>query len=307
MIKDIPTSEEFDIAAKAQFDFAWDIVISFLLMINHASRYSEIDENDKEAFWETARQRILTSLIIAQQGVELAIKGKLVEISPYLLISGNYSDWPKDNDGRGVSFSEFRAIDAQDLIKVYNTVNATKFDDKFSELFDRLRKQRNKAMHTVSRDLNVSAQEVILILLEVHEYLYHDENWVETRADFLGNSPETHLYFDTDHVSGLVAKEFLTVFNFLTPSQITRFFKIDKKQRLYYCPQCKYEGDKYEGIEPIYAVLRPNKPDSDNLFCFVCNDVHLVDRDDCLTEGCPGNVISCEYAICCTCGEDQSS
>lgn len=305
MIKDIPTNEEFDIAAKAQFDFAWDIVISFLLMINDASRYSEIDEHDKEAFWETARQRILTSLIIAQQGVELAIKGKLVEISPYLLISGNYSDWPKDNDGTGVSFSEFRAIDAQDLIKVYNTVNAIKFDDKFSDLFDRLRKQRNKAMHTVSRDLNVSAQEVILILLEVHEYLYHDENWVETRADFLGSSPETHLYFSTDHVAGLVAKEFLTVFNFLTSAQIKRFFKIDKKQRLYFCPKCKYEGDKYEGLEPKYAVLRPNEPDSDTLFCFVCNDVYLVDRNDCLIKECLGNVISVEYAMCCTCGEDQ--
>ena len=43
-------------------------------MINDASRYSEIDENDKEAFWETARQRILTSLIIAQQGVERWIR-----------------------------------------------------------------------------------------------------------------------------------------------------------------------------------------------------------------------------------------
>ncbi len=100
MIKDIPTSEEFESAAKAQFDFAWDIVISYVLALEEARGYVEVDEEDVKAFWETARQRILTSLIIAQQGVELAVKGKIVAVSPFLLISGNHSDWPKDG-GRG--------------------------------------------------------------------------------------------------------------------------------------------------------------------------------------------------------------
>jgi len=50
------------------------------------------------------------------------LKAKLVAISPFLLIAGNPSEWPKVLDETGVSFSDFRAIDAQDLIKVYNTV-----------------------------------------------------------------------------------------------------------------------------------------------------------------------------------------
>lgn len=302
MIKDIPTSEEFDSAAKAQFDFAWDIAISFLLTLDEAKGYSEIDEEDEKAFWETARQRILTSLIIAQQGVELAIKGKLVAISPYLLISGNHSDWPKDNDGAGVSFSEFRAIDAQDLVRVHDTVQERKLDSGFSVLFERLRKLRNKAMHTVDKELNVSAEDVVLILLEVHEYLYASENWVATRRDFLNNSAATHVFFDTDHVEGLVAKEFLIVFNFLKPAETTRFFKIDRKQRLYLCPECKYESEKYDYIEPKYAVLRPNEPNSEHLFCFVCDSLHPVERKDCSQDDCPGNVISMEYDVCCTCG-----
>lgn len=303
MIKDIPTSDEFDSAAKAQFDFAWDIVISFLLTLEDARRYIEVEDEDEEAFWKTAHQRILTSLIIAQQGVELAIKGKLVSISPYLLISGHQSDWPKDSTGDGVSFSEFRTIDAQDLIKVHDTVHDKKLDSKFSDLFEKLRKLRNKAMHTVNKELSVSAQDVVLILLEFHEHLYSNENWIATRRDFLNNSAAAHVFFDIDHVKGLVAKEFLTVFNFLKPAEILRFFKIDKKQRLYLCPECKYESEKYDQIEPRYAVLRPNEPDSDNLFCFVCNSLHPVEREICSQEECPGNVISTEYQICCTCGE----
>jgi hypothetical protein len=305
MIKDIPTSEEFDSAAKAQFDFAWDIVISFLLTLEEARGHTEVDEDDEKGFWETARQRILTSLIIAQQGVELAIKGKLVAISPYLLISGNHSDWPKDTDGTGISFSEFRAIDAQDLIRVHDTVYEKKLDSEFSVLFEGLRKLRNKAMHTVDKELNVSAQDVVLILLDVHEYLYTNENWIATRRDFLNNSAATHVFFDTDHVEGLVAKEFLTVFNFLKPAETMRFFKIDRRQRLYLCPECKYESEKYDPIEPKYAVLRPNEPDSEHLYCLVCDSLHPVEREDCSREECPGNVISVEYGDCCTCGENQ--
>lgn len=305
MIKDIPTSKEFDSAAKAQFDFAWDIVISFMLTLEEAKGYAEVDEQDEKAFWETARQRILTSLIIAQQGVELAIKGKLVAVSPYLLISGSHSDWPKDNDGTGISFSEFRAIDAQDLVRVHDTVHEKKLDLGFSVLFERLRKLRNKAMHTVDKELNVSAQDVVLILLEVNEYLYGNENWIATRRDFLNNSAATHVFFDTDHVEGLVAKEFLTVFNLLKPAETMRFFKIDRKQRLYLCPECKYESGKYDSIEPKYALLRPNEPDSEYLFCFVCDSVHPVERNDCSQVECLGNVISVEYGICCTCGENH--
>jgi hypothetical protein len=266
MIKDIPTSFEFDSAAKAQFDFAWDIVISFLLTLEEAGRYTAIEKEEEAAFWETARQRVLTSLIIAQQGIELAIKGKLVSINPFLIIAGTPADCPKDVDGTGVSFSDFRAIDAQDLVKVHNTVAASSLDDDFVRLFEKLRKLRNKAMHTVDQELSVPAQELISMLLEVHEYLYPCDNWVSTRRNFMNESPATHVFFDTDHVEGLIVREFLTVFNFLTPSQTSRFFNINKRQRLYSCPECKYESDKYEMIDPRYAVLQPNEPDSEHLY-----------------------------------------
>jgi len=173
------------------------------------------------------------------------------------------------------------------------------------KLFERLRKLRNKAMHTVDRQLNVSAQDVVVIILEVHEYLYSGENWVATRRKFLNESAAAHVFFDTDHVEGLIAREFLTVFNLLKPAQIKKFFKIDKTRRLYLCPECKYESDKYEMIEPYYAVLRPNEPSSEHLYCFVCDELHPITRLDCNDDDCPGNVISDEQDFCCTCGTTQ--
>lgn len=305
MIKDIPSRAEFNSAAKAQFDFSWDIVISFLLTLAEAREYVGVEQEEEKKYWENARQRILTSLIIAQQGVELAIKGRLASISPYLLIAGNPADWPKDRDGRGVSFSEFRSIDAQDLIKAHDLVSENKFDEKFVTLFEKLRILRNKAMHTVDNRLNVSANEVILLLLEVHEYLYPNESWVFTRREFLENSPTYQVYYSTDEVDGLVATEFLTVFDLLRPSDASRFFKVDKRQRLYICPECKYRCEQFNTTEPRYAVLRPNTPESNQIYCFVCDKLYMVERISCKNAGCPGNVVSEEYACCCTCGESS--
>lgn len=307
MIKDIPNSDEFDSAAKAQFEFAWDIVISFLITIADAKDLiaADIDEADKTAFWEAAQQRVVTSLIIAQQGIELAIKAKIVAVSPFLLISGSHAEWPKDKNGDGISFSDFRSIDAQDLIRVHDAVHASSFKDSFVQLFEKLRKLRNKAMHTVDSKLSVSAEEVAATILEAHTHLYPDEDWIATRREFLYNAPSAHVFFDNDHVDGLIAKEFLTVFELLTPAQVKQFFKIDKKQRLYICPECNYEAKKYEYFDPKYAVLQPNTPESEYLFCFVCNSTHLISRIACKKDNCPGNVVSDEYGCCCTCGSDQ--
>jgi hypothetical protein len=303
VIHDIPTSDEFFSAAKAQFDFAWDIAISFFTQLEDAQSYDEeeIEEDKKKAFWEAARQRIITSLTIAQQGIELSIKAKLVSISPFLIIAGSHSDWPKSKGGKGVSFSEFRTVDAHDLVKVYDVVSEKPFDAEFVRLFEKVRKLRNKAMHSVDKSLSVSAQEVIEILLESHKHLF-DGSWIDIRREFLENAPDSHVYYENDHVGGVLAREFLIVFKMLDPSRILRLFDVDKKQRLYICPACKVEVDRYGGEEPRYAVLKPKKSKATSLFCFVCNTIHEVKRVDCDYEGCLGDVISTEYSICCTCG-----
>ena len=102
-----------------------------------------------------------------------------------------------------------------------------------------------------------------------------------------------------------LAWEFFIVFSLLKPVQVKKFFGVDKKQRLYICPKCKYDSGDYTMIEPRYAVLRPNTPESTSLYCFVCRDSHPVTRDDCGADECKGNVISDEYGDCCNCGADH--
>ncbi|PJE54124.1 hypothetical protein [Marinomonas sp. BSi20584] len=304
MIVDIPSSEDFVSAGKAQFDFSWDIAISFIKLFDGAGEYYADVKEDEHEFWESAKQRIQTAIAIAQQGVELILKGKIIEISPYLLISGSPSDWPKNNTTIGVSFSEFRTIDAQDLIKVYNLFSEDQLSQDFVDKFNVLRKLRNQVMHTVDNTLKISALEVVVKILEMHETLFPSEYWVNTRNDFLIESPES-LLFTSEGVEAQVAWEFYLVFSLLTRSQVTQFFAVDKRQRNYICPECAYQCEKFNEIEPKHALLNPNAPTSTELYCFVCGTNYAITRQACSDVSCKGNVISDEYLMCCSCGLAQ--
>ncbi len=301
MIKNTPSSDDFLNAGKAQFDFAWDIVVSFLKLFDEASEYDiDAKANEKE-FWKAAKQRILTALAITQQGVELILKSKIVSISPYLLIAGTPSDWPKAAHDNMLDFSDFRTIDAQDLIKTHDTFSNTKLNSKFIEQFDSLRKLRNRIMHTVDKNLQISALEVVTKILDMHEFLIENENWVKTRTEFLEESPASMLY-SPDGIEAQVSWEFFILFSLLKPAQVKKYFGVDKKQRNYICPECAYNNSDYNMIKPTYALLNPNTPISKNLYCFVCHNNHPIIRENCNIDGCKGNVISDEFQVCCTCG-----
>ena len=78
-----------------------------------------------------------------QQGVELILKGKITYISPYLLITDSPSKWPSPYKDNEISFSQFRTLDAQDLIKVHDIFADAKISDEFAKLYNSLREKRN--------------------------------------------------------------------------------------------------------------------------------------------------------------------
>lgn len=58
MIDDIPSSYDFKNAGKAQFNFACDIIVSFLKLFDEVADYNIIiDEESTDNFWEAASSR----------------------------------------------------------------------------------------------------------------------------------------------------------------------------------------------------------------------------------------------------------
>lgn len=299
MISDIPSHDDFFNEGISLLSFAWDTVVNLLTDLSESEYYGIDISEVGDAFWLSSKQTLTTSLAIAQQGVEFILKGKIAEVSPFLLIAGNPKDWPKQGDGQPLSFSEFMTIDAQDLVKVHDTVATVKLENDFKIKYQELRKKRNTIIHTVNKNLTIHVTDVIVDILEVHKALFPGENWVCVRREFLENSPTSQLH-STDWVEQRVIWEFSIITDLLQPKHMYKFFGFNKKQRRYMCPNC-YHVNVDAQLKPRTAVLNPNTPESTTLYCYVCDEFSDVERVNCSNADCPGNVISVDYGECATC------
>jgi hypothetical protein len=308
MIVEIPTSEEFYTSGKELLDFAWDTVAELLIDLDGLEDCG-VDSHEEilDAYWKSAKRRLTTALSITQQGVEFIIKGRIVDISPFILIAGDPGRWPSPKTGcDDLKYSQFRMIDAQDLIKVHNTVSENPLSEEFRTCFEDLRRKRNSIMHSIDESLNIPVLEVIDSILFVHKSLFPNETWGQVRYSFLSNSPGNYLNYELagdSFVSAIVSQELSIVFKLLNPSKIKKYFGVDKNQRSYFCPRCYSDSIREANFYKL-AILNPKGSDSTEIYCPICNSNYKVIREECSSSDCPGDVISEEYCICLTCGDE---
>ena len=132
MITDIPTKTDFYTMADHMVNEAWEKIADLAYdyrdinlwnsYCKTSEFYTESDIKNLEHYWVFARPKLITSFNLILQSIEFRLKGLIVEISPYLLITNATRNTPKPDSEGNISFSEFHTLDAQDLIKVYNTL-----------------------------------------------------------------------------------------------------------------------------------------------------------------------------------------
>ena len=83
----------------------------------------------------------------------------------YHSITDSPSKWPSPYKDNEISFSQFRTLDAQDLIKVHDIFADAKISDEFAKLYNSLREKRNAIMHSVDNNLNIEVNEIIKNIL----------------------------------------------------------------------------------------------------------------------------------------------
>lgn len=301
MITDVPTPSDFFDSGIELFDFAWNIVAELITNLADAEERFGVDATEvSNDYWDAAKRRLTTALAMTQQGVEFILKGKIAEVTPYLLLAEPPSRWPSPYDGHTLTFSEFKTVDAQDLVRIHDTVRAPRLPDEFVNTFNSLRSKRNTISHSVNKQLQVHTTEVIESILYLHKTLFPVENWAKIRARFINSYPDVALgsEFSRNHA----CRELEVVLTLLPPSAVKTFFGIDKKQRLYLCPVCIGEASSQQEFDHKLAALRPKDPTSTTLYCPICDVEHAVVRKDCGKDGCLGNVLSGDEDRCLTCG-----
>lgn len=300
MIEDIPMPEDFYEAGRELLGFAWETVVGLLRNLDEAAYFGVDTDEVSESYWDAAKRHLGTALSITQQGVEFVLKGKIAEVSPFLLISEHPSRWPSPYEGTPVKFSRFRTIDAQDLIRTHDTVAGLQLSADFVRRYTILRDKRNIIMHSVDKNLGVNILEVIDSILFMHGELFPDETWGQFCYEHIRRSVLIQLHGE-DHLWSKLCHEISLTIQLLEPAQVMRYFRIDKNQRRYYCPKCYDEADHDAGdFDYKLAVLKPQSGVSTRLYCPVCNFTHSVARDHCDQDDCAGNVMA-QAGWCLTC------
>ncbi len=294
MIKNVPSQEDFTDSAVTYFNIAWDFVIKLISVLDDSElEFSDSDGKIKKEYWRAAQKQLSTALALTQQGVEFMLKGYICSISPYLLISRNPRDWPSKSNTINTNFSEFRTMDAQDLIKVHDTVSKKKIPKAFKEQFEKLRRKRNICLHTVDRKSTITVKEVLISILQASYDPTLESNWFEIRRYYLSQSPETIAYSD-EYVYDQLLKEAQSVIGILDNKQTQYYFNFNKRQKKYSCLNCSWQCENFDA-NMKFAQLRPNDPHSTHIYCFVCNYTSDVNRLKCENTDCKGDVIGLFY------------
>jgi len=306
MIVDVPTADDFNASGTDFLNIAWGTIVNLSLDLEIRQKlWIGDDDSVTDDYWKAAQRPLATALSLVQQGTEFLLKGHIATASPYLLLSGDPSSWPSKSHEREVRFSEFKTIEAQDLIRVYNTIKSNRLPEEFQTRYENLRSKRNTIMHTVDPKLRIKPKDLFIEILEVCHHLIAPKPWTKIRKNFIDKVPLSVVEV-SEHLLYNLIVEIDHVISLLQPAEVRKYFNFDKKQRRYICPYCYRETSKYFGDEiPKLAQLRPNEPASTYIYCLVCDKASDVSREDCKHENCPGNVISVKISFCLTCGMRQ--
>ncbi|PLR57503.1 hypothetical protein [Vibrio parahaemolyticus] len=302
MVKNIPTPDDFYSSGKELFNFAWGVVAELLTTFDQAEYYGVDPSEVSEAYWKASTRSITTALSVTQQGVELLLKGKIAEISPYILIADSPRNWPSPRGTSGVEFSDFRTIDAQDLIRTHDLFSDNPLSQEFVSRFNEMREQRNKLMHSVGHNIEVSVSQVVDAILYMHKALMPEETWPKVRLEFLNSSPSAELG-GWEVATNTVCHETALAMKHLKTKQIEKYFNIDSRRREYFCPVCLDNAYRKIELEEKLARLTVKSSDATELYCPVCDSNYDVVREDCGNDECLGNVIYTDgkFLTCLTC------
>ncbi|EAS40752.1 hypothetical protein C9J48_10945 [Photobacterium profundum] len=311
MVFDIPSKDDFFAMGDSLLNSAWDNLVALLKDYDeHLDLVCEADF--KEQYFQHSKPKLMSSFTLVQQAVEFYLKGRIAEISPYILIANDGRNWPKNASRSDISFLEFRTIDAQDLVKIHNTFASQKLDDGFNTWFNQMRNERNKIIHSVSSKNQIEPSKLAEVILTAHGYFFGSTNWVESRFNYHIKSPSNSLDFISDNEKEgyryfEVHEEISIVVNALAPSLVRKFFGFNKKSKAMECNFCEEKFEKIEFYDHgrwrqhLVDTLIQSSESKTKFTCFICNNTLEVFEASCIE--CRETKINVENGQCVWCRE----
>ena len=301
VITEIPTAAEFHNAGLNLLFLAWDIAVEpeFTLGLAEQNGFDG-DEEAIAAYWVRVQPQLGNGFGLIQQAMELALKGRIAAVSPFLLLSRDPKSWPTGVDSKPTPFSDFHTLDAADLVKVHNAVAPQPLPVAFAEFFDSVRRQRNRLMHSVPKH-SFTPSTLLKNLLSASEYLFHEKTWAAQLVEHSEDDSAFVVGANYAHERNELMAKLDVAIGSLTPADAKKFFGFNKKKRAYLCPNCCDHAYTKAGDEhlPHLSQLVSKAPSETKISCILCEEITTVSRIDCVESDCKGNVIAEDKCLTC--------
>lgn len=306
MITEIPTAPEFQTAGLNQLYLAWQIAMQAVQ--DYEALDDRVDEADKESgsteYWAKSQPALANAFGLIQQAMEMALKGRIASISPFLLISRDPKDWPKGVDTGAVPFSEFRTLDAADLVTVHNTFSSVPLSEQFRTFWDGVRRDRNKIMHSVSPK-SFDPATLVRTIMTAAQALFADVRWPKRLLDMEAEGKYAAYGLD-DGTRNVVMRQIDIAVRHLTPAENKLFLSYDVRRRSYICPNCYSEANQdWQDSWPALAQFPSKSRGQRVLHCVVCDEAVEVERIACTNPDCRGDVIYNGMCLTCLWSQDN--
>jgi len=313
MIENIPEPSDFDRAAKASFFSAWNELMHTLADFDMVFPLGEDSKDgwaeEREEYFEHCQAELEKIISQTAQANELALKSRICEVSPFLLILGTDPKFKITQDS--IDFSELRTVDAVDLPGMVNSLCANKLSDSFNTRYSKVRKLRNRISHQGAAGSKISPVDLVSLLCEQYADLWPEKRFLKDWHEYLSSTRFSFFHDGKWSTAGMEMIEMLEVFfEKATSGQIKSLTGYEKNKRRYACGNCYYNesigntGDGMENYRAAYLVSETV------LRCQICGGESSVLREDCKSPDCKGNVIGDnaeDAGMCLTCGTLQEA
>lgn len=303
MIKNLPTRDNFKSLAKDCLIQTTNNLFEIGKDYNEHKNdvYEDLDEGE---IWEHHKGDLRTCLVLIFQGLELYLKGEICNESPFLLLDTPRQDWPTNPESVNKDFNELFTVSGDQLLRTFNAVYPHQETKKeINEIFNDIRKKRNIITHS-SPSFEITPKYLLETTIKCFTLFEgKDQWWILTKQNIVDHPLFGYGDYDYELANLVFRLEFIkekTGLKFLS-----KHSNFELTARKYHCPYCsRYLSDL--GVDNMeitkWAILNPNKPTSENIICYSCQNTSRIERIKCTNGGCKGNVIS-DDNVCLTCLE----
>jgi len=186
MIENVPTSDDLNRAALRLYFTAWTSLITIATDFDQVYPDDEDWTEEKAEYLRGCQSDMQSCCTLIQQSNELALKARVAEVSPYLLLFRN--DRKLSIKPEKLDFSDLRTLDATDLLGAVNSFCTSPLSDVFITDYNDVRKLRNKIVHLGSVDREFDPDAMLKIMVRQFIELWPGRGWLAERYKFAQGS-----------------------------------------------------------------------------------------------------------------------